>query len=40
VVPDVRELVWPKLLAKLAIWKHLHIVPEVPKPAWPLGGAR
>jgi hypothetical protein len=40
VVPDVRELVWPKLLAKLAIWKHLHIVPEAPKPAWPLGGAR
>ena len=25
VVPDVRELAWPKLLAKLAIWKHLHI---------------
>jgi glycosyltransferase involved in cell wall biosynthesis len=32
VVPDVRELVWPKLLGKLAIWKHLHIVPEVVAP--------
>jgi len=40
VVPDVRELVWPKLLAKLALWKHLHIVPEAPKTAWPLGGVR
>jgi len=26
VVPDVRELAWPKLLTKLAIWKHLHIM--------------
>ena len=25
VVPDVCDLVWPKLLGKLAIWKHLHI---------------
>ena len=46
VVPDVRELAWPKLLGKLAIWKHLHIVPEAPKPSWPinatgvLGGSR
>jgi glycosyltransferase involved in cell wall biosynthesis len=29
VVPDVRVLAWPNLLGKLAIWKHLHIVPEV-----------
>ena len=27
VVPDVHELAWQKLLSKLAIWKHLHIVP-------------
>jgi glycosyltransferase involved in cell wall biosynthesis len=40
VVPDVRELEWSKLLSKLAIWKHLHIVPEAPKPAWPLGVVR
>jgi glycosyltransferase involved in cell wall biosynthesis len=40
VVPDVREIEWSKLLAKLAIWKHLHIVPEAPKPAWPLGVVR
>ena len=46
VVPDVRQLAWPKLLGKLAIWKHLHIVPEAPKPSWPihatgvLGGSR
>jgi hypothetical protein len=26
VVPDVRELTWHKLLAKLTIWQHLHIV--------------
>lgn len=32
VVPDVRELAWPNLLGKLAIWKHLHIVPEVTAP--------
>lgn len=32
VVPDVRELAWPKLLGKLAIWKHLHIVPETVAP--------
>jgi glycosyltransferase involved in cell wall biosynthesis len=25
-VPDIRALAWPKLLGKLAIWKHLHIV--------------
>ncbi len=25
VVPDVRELSWHRLLAKLAVWKHLHI---------------
>jgi hypothetical protein len=31
-VPDVRELAWPNLLGKLAIWKHLHIVPEVAAP--------
>jgi glycosyltransferase involved in cell wall biosynthesis len=40
VVPDVRELEWSKLLSKLAIWKHLHIVPEAPKPAWLLGLVR
>jgi hypothetical protein len=32
VVPDVRELAWHKLLAKLAIWKHLHIVPTADDP--------
>ena len=26
VVPDVRALAWPQLLAKLALWKHLQIV--------------
>jgi glycosyltransferase involved in cell wall biosynthesis len=42
VVPDVHELAWHKLLAKLAIWKHLHIVPEpvAPARAWQQGGAR
>jgi len=25
-VPDIRALAWPKLLSKLTIWKHLHIV--------------
>jgi glycosyltransferase involved in cell wall biosynthesis len=32
VVPDVRELAWHKLLAKLTIWQHLHIVPTVAAP--------
>jgi glycosyltransferase involved in cell wall biosynthesis len=32
VVPDVRELAWPKLLSKLAIWKHLHIVSAAADP--------
>ncbi|WP_353135500.1 glycosyltransferase [Limnohabitans sp.] len=32
VVPNVRELAWHKLLSKLAIWKHLHIVPEAADP--------
>jgi hypothetical protein len=39
VVPDVSELVWAKLLGKLAIWKHLHIAQDDPKPSWPQGGA-
>ena len=32
VAPDVRELAWHKLLAKLTIWQHLHIVPKVTDP--------
>jgi hypothetical protein len=32
VVPDVRELAWHKLLAKLTIWQHLHIVPTTADP--------
>jgi hypothetical protein len=32
VVPDVRELAWNKLLAKLTIWQHLHIVPTAAAP--------
>jgi hypothetical protein len=32
VVPDVRELAWRKLLAKLTIWQHLHIVPTATDP--------
>ncbi len=29
VVPDVRELVWSKLLSKLAIWNHLWITQSI-----------
>ena len=32
VVPDVRELAWHKLLGKLTIWQHLHIVPTAAAP--------
>jgi hypothetical protein len=32
VVPDVQALAWHTLLGKLAIWKHLHIVPEAVDP--------
>jgi glycosyltransferase involved in cell wall biosynthesis len=32
VVPDVRELAWPKLLEKLTLWQHLHIVPAAAAP--------
>jgi hypothetical protein len=32
VVPDVQNLAWHTLLGKLAIWKHLHIVPEAADP--------
>jgi hypothetical protein len=32
VVPDIRQLAWPKLLEKLTLWQHLHIVPAAAAP--------
>jgi len=40
VVPDVAELAWSKLLAKLTIWQHLHITPEASAPLRRQGDVR